>query len=410
MRTVWFVEVDRPTLVLGSTQPDGVVDRGRAAAAGVDVVRRRSGGGAVLLRPGETVWVDVLVPAGDPLAEPTWAGPSAGWDGRGRGPWPRSGVAGAAVHEGRPRPPSRWSAAVCFAGLGPGEVTVGGAKVVGISQRRTRAGVAVPVRRPGAVGPRSPARPARPADDERRRPPPTSARVAAGTGVRPGPPGDRLRGRPERRLTGRGGGGIRLPPAAAVPRRRPRWPAAAVASWMRRRTTLPTASQVGVVEGVVDPPPGVLAGAPVGGDDLQQVGGTRHRQDQGGAGLDRAVRRRPPPGGGPRPRRERPGRGAGGGTGPRRSAGRGCRPAPGPMSPRPTWARPACCWRPRLMWERMAFIFGLLLGHHLGRPGQGRRPWRRGARHRHDAVVAVAGAGERPRAAARRPGGRPGRR
>ena len=29
--------------------------------------------------------------------------------------------------------------AVCFAGLGPGEVTVDGRKVVGISQRRTRA-------------------------------------------------------------------------------------------------------------------------------------------------------------------------------------------------------------------------------------------------------------------------------
>ena len=32
-----------------------------------------------------------------------------------------------------------WSELVCFAGLGPGEVTVGGAKVVGMSQRRTRA-------------------------------------------------------------------------------------------------------------------------------------------------------------------------------------------------------------------------------------------------------------------------------
>ena len=33
-----------------------------------------------------------------------------------------------------------WSSAVCFAGVGPGEVLVDGAKVVGISQRRTRAG------------------------------------------------------------------------------------------------------------------------------------------------------------------------------------------------------------------------------------------------------------------------------
>jgi lipoate-protein ligase A len=33
---------------------------------------------------------------------------------------------------------TEWSELVCFAGLGPGEVTVGGRKVVGISQRRTR--------------------------------------------------------------------------------------------------------------------------------------------------------------------------------------------------------------------------------------------------------------------------------
>jgi lipoate-protein ligase A len=33
-----------------------------------------------------------------------------------------------------------WSRSVCFAGLGPGEVTVGGRKVVGISQRRRRDG------------------------------------------------------------------------------------------------------------------------------------------------------------------------------------------------------------------------------------------------------------------------------
>jgi lipoate-protein ligase A len=31
-----------------------------------------------------------------------------------------------------------WSEWVCFAGLGPGEVTVEGRKVVGLSQRRTR--------------------------------------------------------------------------------------------------------------------------------------------------------------------------------------------------------------------------------------------------------------------------------
>jgi hypothetical protein len=33
-----------------------------------------------------------------------------------------------------------WSARVCFAGLGPGEVVLKGRKVVGMSQRRTRHG------------------------------------------------------------------------------------------------------------------------------------------------------------------------------------------------------------------------------------------------------------------------------
>jgi lipoate-protein ligase A len=44
----------------------------------------------------------------------------------------------AEVHRG-PLVRSEWSTEVCFAGLGPGEVTVDGRKVVGISQRRTRA-------------------------------------------------------------------------------------------------------------------------------------------------------------------------------------------------------------------------------------------------------------------------------
>jgi len=136
---VWFAQVDRPTLVLGSTQSDDVVDRARVDRAGVEVVRRRSGGGAVLLRAGETVWADVFIPAGDPLAEAD-VGRAFDWVGRA---WARAlaglGIGGAVVHEGPPRP-NAWSATVCFAGLGPGEVTVAGAKVVGISQRRTRAG------------------------------------------------------------------------------------------------------------------------------------------------------------------------------------------------------------------------------------------------------------------------------
>jgi lipoate---protein ligase len=138
-RQAWVFGVARPALVLGSTQPETDVDPDAARRLGVHVVRRRSGGGAVLLDPGAVVWVDVVVPRGDPL----WVddvGRAFVWFGRA---WARTlerlGVTSGAVvvHEGA-MVTSPLSSVVCFAGLGPGEVTVDGRKVVGISQRRTR--------------------------------------------------------------------------------------------------------------------------------------------------------------------------------------------------------------------------------------------------------------------------------
>lgn len=138
-RQVWVQHVERPALVLGSTQPDDLVDAEAAARAGVEVVRRRSGGGAVLVEPGGTVWVDVVVPPGDPLWDDD-VGRAAHWVGEA---WARAltacGVAGATVHTGG-LVTTPWSRQVCFAGLGPGEVTVDGRKVVGVAQRRTRHG------------------------------------------------------------------------------------------------------------------------------------------------------------------------------------------------------------------------------------------------------------------------------
>lgn len=140
-RRVWLFTVDRPALVLGSTQPDDVVDRAAVARAGGEVVRRHSGGGAVLLVPGEATWVDVVIPSTDPL----WVadvGAAFLWLGRAWRDALTAGVVGDAegpfqVHDG-PLVAGRWSPRVCFAGLGPGEVTVGHRKVVGLSQRRTR--------------------------------------------------------------------------------------------------------------------------------------------------------------------------------------------------------------------------------------------------------------------------------
>jgi lipoate-protein ligase A len=138
-RRIWVLAATAPAVVLGSTQPRTLVDEAAAARAGVAVVRRRSGGGAVWVAPGDPLWVDVLIPRADPL-----------WDddvGRAFLPVGRAwsaalaavGVAGTTVHDG-PMVHTPWSAAVCFAGRGPGEVLLGDAKVVGISQRRTRAG------------------------------------------------------------------------------------------------------------------------------------------------------------------------------------------------------------------------------------------------------------------------------
>ncbi|HXR23279.1 MAG TPA: hypothetical protein VN786_12045 [Acidimicrobiales bacterium] len=131
--------VDR-ALVLGSTQPLTSVDQGACVTAGVDIVRRRSGGGAVLVDAPSLLWVDLVVPAGDPLWCPD-VGRAAWWVGEA---WSealdRAGMGGTEVWKG-PLVRNRWSSLVCFAGLGAGEVvSAAGQKVVGISQRRTRHG------------------------------------------------------------------------------------------------------------------------------------------------------------------------------------------------------------------------------------------------------------------------------
>ncbi len=140
-RTAWIFDVDAPALVLGSTQSMAGVDVKACGRAGVDVVRRRSGGGAVLLDPDDATWVDLMVPRDDPLWDDDIAR-AAHWVGEA---WAHALGAGGApddvvtVHRGGlVRGP--WSDRVCFAGVGPGEVLFDGKKLVGVSQRRTRSG------------------------------------------------------------------------------------------------------------------------------------------------------------------------------------------------------------------------------------------------------------------------------
>jgi lipoate---protein ligase len=146
-RAVWVLEATSPALVLGSTQSEELVDGDAAAGAGIEVARRRSGGGVVLVVPGEIAWVDVILPVGDPLWDDD-VGHAVRWVGR---TWQAAladlGVASTEVHEG-PLACGPLGRLVCFATVATGEVTVPGGdgprKVVGISQRRTRGAVRLP--------------------------------------------------------------------------------------------------------------------------------------------------------------------------------------------------------------------------------------------------------------------------
>ncbi len=140
-RRIVVQHVDVPTLVLGSTQSTDDVDADELARSGVQLARRRSGGGAVLLVPDEHEWVDVTIGVDDPL----WTDDvtrSSWWLGEA---WAASLGSlstlhsAPVVHRGR-LAEQELSRVVCFAAIGPGEVSMGVRKVVGISQRRTRSG------------------------------------------------------------------------------------------------------------------------------------------------------------------------------------------------------------------------------------------------------------------------------
>ncbi|MDE0604691.1 MAG: hypothetical protein OXI18_09840 [bacterium] len=130
-REVWLMSPHDTALVLGSAQSGDV-----ALSPEVGVVRRRSGGGAVLVVPDDTVWIDVVISRNDPLWEddvnraPLWLGHA--W----RAALASLGIpAGVVWDRFEPGP---WGRLACFASKGPGEVLVGEAKAVGITQRRTR--------------------------------------------------------------------------------------------------------------------------------------------------------------------------------------------------------------------------------------------------------------------------------
>lgn len=144
---IWIHRVRRPAVVFGSTQrtPDlaGPTYGWLGASVDVEVCRRRSGGGVVVVRPGD-VWIDAIVPRRSPLHSDdvgrafhwlgrTWLDALHSLPGTGRADDARLRLA---------QPPKGGRAAArpffCFADAGHGEVLFARNKIVGISQRRTR--------------------------------------------------------------------------------------------------------------------------------------------------------------------------------------------------------------------------------------------------------------------------------
>lgn len=140
--TLRWYRSDRTAIVLGRGQ---AAELAAASTAEVTVLARYSGGGAVLLEP-TLLSLDVALPAASALLDGelgavflrcgrAWAAaledlgvPDVGmYEG-----------AGTARRRGDAR--QRLLAAVCYATVGRGEVLTGGRKIVGLAQRRRRAG------------------------------------------------------------------------------------------------------------------------------------------------------------------------------------------------------------------------------------------------------------------------------
>ncbi len=123
-------------LVLGSSTRQSEFDLDRARRQGLAVVRRNSGGGAVLVEPGAQIWLMLYLGLDDPLV-PWDLGRSFLWLGAAVLGLLRELRLNATMVESR-QPRTALGSLICFADLGYGEVSVDGAKVLGLAQRRSR--------------------------------------------------------------------------------------------------------------------------------------------------------------------------------------------------------------------------------------------------------------------------------
>ena len=135
--TMFIVRLAEPTLVLGGNQSRDVIDVDRTGSMALR--RRKGGGGLVLLQP-DDLWIDWWIPVDD-LRWSSDVRRSAILVGHWWHDVLVSTISGEVrVHEG-PLEGEPAHRVVCFAGCGPGEVFVAGRKAVGVTQWRVREGV-----------------------------------------------------------------------------------------------------------------------------------------------------------------------------------------------------------------------------------------------------------------------------
>jgi lipoate-protein ligase A len=137
--TMFVVRPHRTTLVLGSTQSPDLLDP--TQVGDVPVRRRRGGGGLVLVQP-DDLWIDWWIPAPDSRWRSDVHASS-----RIVGEWWANVLSNTVegdvtVHDG-PLDGDPAYRLVCFAGRGPGEVFVDDIKAVGVTQWRVREGIFV---------------------------------------------------------------------------------------------------------------------------------------------------------------------------------------------------------------------------------------------------------------------------
>ena len=125
-------------VVIGSTQKISPALHDYSIRHTTPIHRRSSGGSAVIIEPGNSIWIDIFLPPNDPLAstsiEKTFEVASVGWT----AVLASFGVV-AETYRGSYSLKSGYRE-ICFAGRAHGEILVDQKKVVGMAQRRRRIG------------------------------------------------------------------------------------------------------------------------------------------------------------------------------------------------------------------------------------------------------------------------------